>query len=124
MRASTWTEPATFGRSDVVGHFTIDSDRHLRFGKTGHGLDQGLCVGMPGIFKQGSGRRLLDDVTPIHYAYALSELANDAEVVGDQKNGRIIVLSQRRHELECLHLDRNVERRARFVGDQQVRAID
>ena len=75
---------------------------------------------MLGIGEQRLHRRLLDDLAAVHHGDAVRHLGDDAEVVGDQHDARAALGLQRAHQVEDLRLDRDVERRRRLVGDEQL----
>ena len=64
---------------------------------------------------------LLDDPAGVHDDDVVDRLGHDAEVVGDQQQRRPGPVLDLPEELEDLGLDRDVERRRRLVGDQQLR---
>ena len=66
---------------------------------------------------------LLDDLAALHDADLVGDLADDPEIVGDEKHGhpetRLDVLEQ----FQDLRLHGDVERRRRFVGNEQIGLI-
>ena len=79
-------------------------------------------IRMRRMVEQLQHRRLLHGAAGIHHDHALAGLRHHAEVVGDQQDRRADPLLQLQHQPQDLRLDRNVERRGRLVGDQQLRA--
>lgn len=65
-------------------------------------------------------RPLLDDVPAVHDGDAVGHAGDDAEIVRDEDDGGVPFLLQILHQLEDLRLHGHVERRRRFVGDEQV----
>ena len=65
-------------------------------------------------------RTLLDDLALRHDADPVGDLADDAEVVGDEQHRHAEARLQLGEELQDLRLHGDVERRRRLVGDEQV----
>ena len=86
-----------------------------------HRAQQPLRIGMPRRPEQLPHRGLLHLLAGIHDHHPLGDLGDDAEVMGDEHDGRADPVLQVAHELEDLRLDGHVERRRRLVGDQQLR---
>ena len=72
--------------------------------------------------EQLGGRRLLDDPTGVHRQHSVGDLGDDAEIVGDEHDGRSVLALEAGDQVEELGLHRDVEGRRRFVGDQQLGA--
>ena len=64
----------------------------------------------------------LDDRAEVHHRDAVADVADHAEVVGDEQVGQAELALQVREQVEDLRLDRHVERRHRLVADHQLRA--
>ncbi len=69
------------------------------------------------------GRSGLDDLALGHHADAVGDLADDAEVVGDEQHRHALAGLQLGEQFEDLRLHGDVERRRRLVGDQQFRLV-
>ena len=67
------------------------------------------------------GRPLLDHQPVLHDHDPVADLGRDAQVVGDEQHGEIEAFADIVQEFEHLGLDRDVECRDRFVGDQHLR---
>ena len=65
---------------------------------------------------------LFDDAAVLHDDDAVCHLLDHAEVVADEQAGEAVAPLQFRKERENLGADRDVERRDRLVGDQELRA--
>ena len=65
-------------------------------------------------------RRALDDAAGIHHRHLVGAAGDDAEIVGDQDHRHVPALLLARQQVEDLRLHRDVERRGRLVGDQQL----
>ena len=65
--------------------------------------------------------RLFNDPARIHDGDAIGDLGDDAEVVGDEQDRHADLAPQLVDQRQDLRLDRDVEGRRRFVGDQQQR---
>ena len=66
-------------------------------------------------------RRDLDDPAEVHDGNAVGDVADDGEVVGDEDVGEVELLLQLDEQVQHLRLDRDVERRDRLVGDDELR---
>ena len=84
-----------------------------------HGVEQHLRVGMRGAAIDLVARRAFDDAAEIEHRDALAHVLHDREVVGDEEIGEREAFLQLLHEIEDLRLDRDIERRDRFVGQDQ-----
>ncbi len=69
------------------------------------------------------GRPGLDDLALGHHADAVGDLADDAEVVGDEEHRHALLGLQLGEQFEDLRLHGDVERGGRLVGDQQFRLV-
>ena len=63
----------------------------------------------------------LDDPSAIHHRDAVDDVPDDAEVVRDEHHRQALLAPDVGEEVEDLGADRDVERRHRLVGDDQVR---
>ena len=63
----------------------------------------------------------LDDLAEVHDRDPVGDVAHDAEVVRDEDVGEVELVLQVVEQVEHLRLDRDVERRDRLVGDDQLR---
>ena len=75
---------------------------------------------MARIAEQLVGRRGLHDLAEIHYGDAVGDVLHDREIVADEDVGEPEALLQRPHQVDDLRLDRDVERRHRLVGHDQL----
>ncbi len=80
-------------------------------------------IGVLRIGEDLGGRSGLDDLALGHDADPIGDLADDAEVVGDEQHGHAVLVLERLQKLEDLRLHRDVERRRRLVGDQELRPV-
>src|SRR5262249_37683108 len=69
-------------------------------------------------------RRLLYERAEIHHADDFGDVAYDREIVGDDEVGELAISLQPGQQVEYLGLDRDVERRHRLVGHDEVGAQD
>ena len=76
---------------------------------------------MDGASEDPSHRPFLDHPAEIHHRDRIGHLGDDAEVMGDQHQGHADIVLQLPEQIENLGLDRHIERRRRFVGDDQLR---
>ena len=78
-------------------------------------------VGMGRRMDDGIDRADLDDPAGIHHRDPVAGLGDHAHVVGDQHDRRAVLLAEPLEQGNDLRLDRDVERRGRLVGDDQLR---
>ena len=76
---------------------------------------------MQRIAEQGRRRAGLDDLAGIHHGDALAMLRRQPQVVGDEEQAGLAIALQLVDQLHDPRLGDDVERRGRFVGDNQVR---
>jgi hypothetical protein len=67
--------------------------------------------------EQLAGGALLHQAAGVHHRDPVGGLRDDAEVVGDEQDGGLVLLAQATDQTHDLRLDRHVKRRGRFVGD-------
>ena len=85
-------------------------------------LQQRLGVGHPDVGEQRLRRRPFDDPTGVHHDDVVGVSGDHAEVVGDEHDRHVAVAALLADEVEDLRLHRDVERRRRLVGEQQLRS--
>ena len=79
------------------------------------------CVyGWWGFGEDGAGRARLDELAGLHDGHPVAQVGDDAEVVRDQEHRHVTLGLQVAEQVEHLGLHRDVERRGRLVGDDQV----
>ena len=86
-----------------------------------HRAKQSPGVRVLGVLEDRLDRPLLDDPAAVHHHDPLAQARDHAEVVGDQDDRHAELAPQRLQQLQDLRLHRDVERRGRLVGDQEVR---
>ena len=79
-------------------------------------------MGIHALVEDGLRGRVFDDLAAVHDRDVVGHLVDDAKIVRDEQHGGAVFLPQLVHELEDLGLNGHVERRGRFVCDQQLRA--
>ena len=84
------------------------------------GIDQALRVGMARRGEDRSGRLRLDDAAGIHHGDPPAHVGDQPEIVADHQDGGALGGAQLGHQVDDLGLHRDVERRGRLVGDQQL----
>jgi len=62
-----------------------------------------------------------DDATEVHHRHLMRQILDDGEVVRDEEVSQPEIVLQTLEQIEDLRLYRNVERRGRFVADDQLR---
>ena len=73
---------------------------------------------MSGAVEEVENIRRLHDPAGVHHDHPVTVTGDDPEVVGDQDGPEVGARDEVVEKLEDLGLDRYVERRRRFVGDQ------
>ena len=73
------------------------------------------------VTEERQERRALDDLSGVHHDRPVGGGRHDSPVMGDQEDGDAGGGLQREEQLEDLALDRDVQRRRRFVGDEDFR---
>jgi hypothetical protein len=82
---------------------------------------QRLGVGMRRPRKQVLRLGQLHDLPEIHHGDAVADVSHDREIVGDEQIAEPELLLQVHQQIEDLRLNRHVERRDRFVADDELR---
>ena len=80
--------------------------------------------GCSGRANSSAAVRELDDLPEVHDRDPVGDVADDGEVVGDEEVGEPELLLQLDEQVQHLRLDRDVERRHRLVGDDELRLQD
>jgi len=115
------------GGRDGAGNFCqplrgVVPDRRLAARLAHRGAKQAARIGVARAPEERPHRRLLDDAAGIHHRRPVRPLRDDAEVVGDQQHRHAELPAQAVQQVQHLRLDRDVQRRRRLVGDDQLRA--
>ena len=92
--------------------------------KARHGRQQRLRVGVEGRAKDGFGRSEFNDLTEVHDSDGVRKVTHDGEVVGYEDQRRRIFVLEVVQQVDDCRLHRHVERRDRFVGDDDLRIAD
>ena len=77
--------------------------------------------GWRGVREQLLARSRLHEHARVHHVDALAHAGDDAEVVRDHDQRRVLLGDELTQQVEDLRLDRHVERGRRLVGDQELR---
>ena len=89
---------------------------------SGHGTQQRARVRMPRVADNSAEAERISTTRPAYITATRSAIpATSAEIVGDEAPGRDPALAHASQQLEDLRLHAHVERRRRFVRDQQLR---
>ena len=98
--------------------------RRRRDSTTGSGIgtaDSSATVyGWSGVEVEVARAGDLDDPPEVHHGDPVADVADDAQVVGDEQVGQPELALQPLEQVDDLGLDRHVERADRLVGDDQV----
>ena len=92
--------------------------------EVGDGMQQRAQVGMGRPLVQRLDGALLHHATFVEDDHFLRQVGDDAQIVRDDEHGHVELGLQFLDQGEDLRLDGHVERRGRFVGDEQRRAAD
>ena len=85
------------------------------------GLEQGGGVGVARVTEHRLAVSLLDDPAQVHDRHSVREVAHDGEVVGDEDDRETEAGAEIFEQAQDRRLDRDVEGRHRFVGDDHPR---
>ncbi len=85
---------------------------------------QATGIGVSRRGEEFGGRCLLDDLAGIHHGHPVGDARYQAQVVGDEDNGRTEFPLQVAQQVQDLRLDGDVQRRGGFVGDDEVRLAE
>src|SRR6185437_16679506 len=80
---------------------------------------QSLRVRMKRLAQEFAGGSEFDDLPRVHDGYAVGDVADDAEIVGDQQDAHAEAFFEVEQQFQDLRLDGDVEGGGRFVGDEQ-----
>ena len=86
-----------------------------------HRREQFLRVVVLRVLADLVGGPLLDDLALVHHRDPVGDVADDADVVGDEEVGEAELVLEVVEQVDDLRLDRDVERRDRLVADHQLR---
>ncbi len=76
------------------------------------------------VFEQLPQRTSLDDPAVIHHDNLVGHVRNDPQIVGNQQQGHTQFGLQFPDQFENPRLDGDIQRRGRFVGDEQGRVAN
>ncbi len=87
----------------------------------GNRRQQRLGVGMQRVLVEVVAVGDLDDLADVHHRHAGRDVADHREVVGDEEKGQTELILEVLQQVDHLCLNRDVERRDRLVGDDELR---
>ena len=113
---------AALGRIGRARHLAFQDDALPCRTRLGHrdGRQQRFRIGMHGRGEDISLWRELDDLAEIHHRHAMRDVLDNGEIVADEQQREAELPLQVLQQIDDLRLDRDVERRNRFVADDQV----
>ena len=123
--AAAGMEAAALRRVDRARDVALEHDplpllRQIGIGNR-HRREQRLRVGHDRPRVELLGRRQLDELPEVHHRDPVAHVADDAEIVGDEEIRQLELVLELLEQVDHLRLDRDVERRHRLVGDDQLR---
>ena len=103
-----------------AGDRALDRDQPLArgFAQARHSPKEIHRVRMFWIAQDFAYRSIFHDLPEVHDRNSIGNLGDDSKIVGNEHDSHPEVLLQAAHEVQDLSLDRHVERRRRFIGDQ------
>ena len=81
---------------------------------------QGTGIGVQRFPVEPVAGRQFDDLAEVHHGHPVGDVADHAEVVGNEQVGEPEPLLQILEKVDDLGLDRHVERGDRFVADDEL----
>ena len=78
--------------------------------------------GCSGVCEDLGGGADLRETSRVHHGDPVADPSDEREVVADVEDRHVVALLQLGEQIDDASLDRDVERRGRFVGDQQLRS--
>ena len=88
----------------------------------GRGIDEPARVGLVRVLVDVFGGAELDDLAVVHDGHHVGHEFHDAQVVADEDVGEAAFVLQLLEQIQHLGLDADVERRDRFVADDELGA--
>ena len=85
-----------------------------------HGREKGTRVGVQRLLVERIARRKLDDLAEVHHRDPVGDVADHAQIMGDEEVGEAEALLQLLQQVHHLRLDRDIERRDRLVADDEL----
>ncbi|MPN55272.1 hypothetical protein SDC9_202953 [bioreactor metagenome] len=73
---------------------------------------------MRGRVEKGSGPVLLNALPVLHHRYAVGELPDNTEIMGDKQHPHVQLALEFAQQLQDLRLYRDIQRGSRLVGDE------
>lgn len=118
--AATRMEWAAGGSFEGTGDRSLDRDQPLPgcLPQAGHSSQEVYRVGMFGVAQDLAHRSVFHHLSEIHDRYSVSDLCDHTEVVSNEHHRHAQPLLKTAHQLKDLGLDRDVQRRGWFIGDQ------
>eukprot|EP01022_Parablepharisma_sp_SALTPOND_P030360 TRINITY_DN760_c2_g5_i1.p1 TRINITY_DN760_c2_g5~~TRINITY_DN760_c2_g5_i1.p1 ORF type:complete len:1316 (-),score=509.04 TRINITY_DN760_c2_g5_i1:3474-7421(-) len=104
---------------DLVGQQLLAMLAQRRVGN-GDGRHQLARIGMLRVLEDGAARADLDDLAQVHHRHAVADALHHGHVVRDEDEGDPQLGLQVQHQVDDLGLDRHVQRRHRFIGDDDL----
>ena len=82
-------------------------------------LQQGDRIGMLGVAEEVGGGAPFDDFAQVHHRHLVGHVGDDPQIMGDEHDCHVQLGLQPLHQFEDLGFGGHVQRRGRFIGDQQ-----
>src|SRR6478735_7430515 len=115
-------EVATAWRMEWRRDFALDWRKDPAAIRNGGDLvEERHRVGMIWLSEKGIRRRTLDDAAEIHDRDAVADMLHHTEIVADEEIGQAEITFEFQEQIDDLRLNRDVERRDRFIADDELR---
>ena len=109
-------------RGQIAGN-DLEPRRHGGIGQGVINLDIALQqtgrIGVAAPRQNRADRAIFDHLARIHHGHRFAVSGDKAQAMGDQQNGAADFIAQRAKPVHHLRLDRHIQRRCRFICDQQ-----
>src|ERR1051326_6605127 len=108
-------------RIDRARHVTLQHHALAFASRIGRRRHQSPGIGMAPFLVELGRRRNFDDFAEIHDRDAVADMLDHAQIVRNEQISQSELALQVEQHVENLHLDRNVQRRDRFIGHDETR---
>ena len=119
--AAAGCKSAALGDDGGIGHQTGDGlQTILAVLDVGQGVEQTLGIGVSGVAEYVGQRAPLHDAAGVHDRHLVTDLGNDAQIVGDHDHRGAVLGLQVLHQLQHLCLNGHIQCGGGLVGDEDL----